>query len=72
MFSLDGRSAVVTGGASGIGRATAQVLAAAGAGVVVGDVDEAGAEKTVAAIAEAGAGASPSAATSRPGPTSTR
>ena len=54
MFSLDGRSAVVTGGASGIGRATAQVLAAAGAGVVVGDVDEAGAEKTVAAIAEAG------------------
>src|SRR5437762_13496148 len=54
VFSLDGRSAVVTGGASGIGRATAQVLAAAGAGVVVGDVDEAGAEKTVAAIAEAG------------------
>jgi len=53
-FSLESRSAVVTGGASGIGRATCEVLAAAGAGVVVGDVDEAGAEKTVQSIAEAG------------------
>src|SRR5437763_14741445 len=53
-FGLDGRAAVVTGGASGIGRATCEVLAAAGAAVVVGDVDEAGAEKTVQTILEAG------------------
>jgi 3-oxoacyl-[acyl-carrier protein] reductase len=54
VFGLEGRAAVVTGGASGIGRATCEVLAAAGAGVVVGDVDETGAEQTAKAIAEAG------------------
>ena len=53
-FRLDGRAAAVTGGASGIGRATAEVLAGAGAGVVIGDVDESGAEKAARAIAEAG------------------
>jgi 3-oxoacyl-[acyl-carrier protein] reductase len=53
-FDLTGRSAVVTGGASGIGEATALTLAAAGARVVVADIDEAGAEKTAAAIGEAG------------------
>ena len=37
-----GKRAVVTGGASGIGRATALRLAAEGAFVMVGDVDEAG------------------------------
>lgn len=37
-----GRCAVVTGGASGIGRATALRLAEEGARVVVGDIDEAG------------------------------
>lgn len=56
-FDLTGRSAVVTGGASGIGEATAATLAAAGAKVVVADIDEAGAEKTSAAIAEAGGSA---------------
>ncbi|MGF1236263.1 SDR family NAD(P)-dependent oxidoreductase [Streptomyces sp. 2-6] len=35
LFSLDGRTAVVTGGSSGIGRAVAGALARAGAGVVV-------------------------------------
>jgi 3-oxoacyl-[acyl-carrier protein] reductase len=53
-FRLTGKVAVVTGGASGIGQAAAEVWAAAGASVVVGDLDLEGAEKTVAAIAEQG------------------
>ena len=53
-FRLDDRVAVITGGASGIGRATAEVLAAAGARVVIGDVDEAGATEAADAIRKAG------------------
>lgn len=45
---------IVTGGASGIGRATAIALAAAGARVSIGDVCGAGGEKTVKLIAESG------------------
>ncbi len=37
---LDGKTAVITGAASGIGRATAQTLAAAGAYTVLGDIAE--------------------------------
>jgi NAD(P)-dependent dehydrogenase (short-subunit alcohol dehydrogenase family) len=51
---LDGALAVVTGAGSGIGRATAQALAAEGTRVVCVDIDAAGAEKTAAACAETG------------------
>jgi rhamnulose-1-phosphate aldolase/alcohol dehydrogenase len=51
------RIALVTGGASGIGRAIARRLAAEGAHVVVGDVDAAGASRTADEITAAvGAG----------------
>jgi NAD(P)-dependent dehydrogenase (short-subunit alcohol dehydrogenase family) len=38
-FRLDGRKALVTGGASGIGESTCRALAGAGASVIVADVD---------------------------------
>lgn len=52
LVSLAGRRAVVTGGAKGIGAATAQRLAEAGADVVVGDVDEVAAQAAAEAVAD--------------------
>jgi 3-oxoacyl-[acyl-carrier protein] reductase len=49
-FDLTGRVAVLTGAASGIGRATALVLSGAGATVVLGDIDGPGVEATVKEI----------------------
>lgn len=49
-LDLSGRRALVTGGASGIGRACARRLAAAGAEVVVADIDGDAAEQTAAEI----------------------
>jgi 3-oxoacyl-[acyl-carrier protein] reductase len=54
VFRLDGRAAVVTGAASGIGRAAAELLAGAGARVVVGDLDAKGAEEVASAIRKGG------------------
>jgi len=45
---------VCTGGASGIGRATAVALGRRGASVVVGDVDQAGGEETAGLVRAAG------------------
>ncbi len=55
---LAGRVAVVTGAAHGIGAACARVYAAAGATVVVADVDRDGGEATAAAIRGSGFSAS--------------
>ena len=52
MEEMQGRAVIVTGGASGIGRATALLLAREGAHVFIGDVDEAGGN----AVAEAARG----------------
>lgn len=50
LLSLDGTRALVTGGATGIGEGIARVLHAAGAHVVIGDIDLEGARRVAAAI----------------------
>ena len=55
--SLVGRVALVTGGASGLGRATCIALAAVGVHHVVADIDATGAAETVAMIENAGGAA---------------
>jgi NAD(P)-dependent dehydrogenase (short-subunit alcohol dehydrogenase family) len=51
---LEGRTALITGAGSGIGRETALLFASEGANVVVADRDEESASRTVAEIADAG------------------
>ncbi|MFK7895814.1 MAG: SDR family NAD(P)-dependent oxidoreductase [Myxococcota bacterium] len=57
VFGLKGRVAVVTGAASGIGRAVAEVFAQAGAQVVVGDMNAEGAAFVAKGIQKAGGSA---------------
>ena len=54
MENLKGKTAVVTGGASGIGRALCLAFAGEGAHVVVADIDEAGMAETAAGVKKAG------------------
>jgi 3-oxoacyl-[acyl-carrier protein] reductase len=55
LFDLSGRVACLTGAASGIGRATAELLARAGASTVLADVDERGLQETLERVGRAGA-----------------
>ena len=59
MVRLTGRTAIVTGGGSGIGRATAVALAREGAAVLVVDRDVARAQETSSTISDSGGRATP-------------
>lgn len=54
MEDFSGKVAVVTGGASGIGRSLVKELLAAGAKVVIGDVEQSALDKVTAEFADAG------------------
>jgi NAD(P)-dependent dehydrogenase (short-subunit alcohol dehydrogenase family) len=53
-MDVKGKTAIVTGGGSGIGRATALLLAREGAAIVVADYNDEGAKETVAQVEAAG------------------
>ena len=53
LFSLEGKTAIVTGGAQGIGSVVAMRMAEVGANIVIFDMQEEKARKTAKEIAEA-------------------
>src|ERR1700734_1202862 len=59
VFRLDGRSALVTGAGSGVGEAIAHAFSAAGAAVMVSDIDKDAAVATAESISAAGGTAQP-------------
>lgn len=54
LFDLTGKTAIVTGGANGIGKATALMLAQAGANIVIADLNLESAQQAVAEIEQQG------------------
>ncbi len=57
LFALSGKTAIVTGGANGIGKATCEMLANAGANIVIGDYNIEAAERTAEELRKSGANA---------------
>jgi 2-polyprenyl-6-methoxyphenol hydroxylase-like FAD-dependent oxidoreductase len=57
MTDVAGKTAFITGGASGLGLATAKALAAKGASVILADIDAAGAENAAAELRSEGTNA---------------
>ena len=58
MSRLDGKTALITGAASGIGRASAERMASEGAAIMCADIDGEGAERTALTIEQRGGTAS--------------
>jgi 3-oxoacyl-[acyl-carrier protein] reductase len=52
MYNLENKTAIITGGSNGIGRATANLLASYGANIAIFDIDEKGANEVASEILE--------------------